>query len=57
MEAHCSSTATPVTTVNHVEERLYAPPPPLGVYCALCEELAVLHHREFGKFRRLKGRH
>ena len=31
-----------------------------GVPCAaraLCEELAVLHHREFGKFRRLKGRH
>ena len=25
--------------------------------CALCEKLAVLHHREFGKFRRLKGRH
>ena len=24
---------------------------------ALCEKLAVLHHREFGKFRRLKGRH
>ena len=23
---------------------------------ALCEKLAVLHHREFGKFRRLKGR-
>ena len=22
-----------------------------------CEKLAVLHHREFGKFRRLKGRH
>ena len=22
---------------------------------ALCEKLAVLHHREFGKFRRLKG--
>ena len=47
-----------------------APPPPLpalapmalygGVPCAvraLCEKLAVLHHREFGKFRRLKGRH
>ena len=36
--------------------------PPLcgGVPCAvraLCEKLAVLHHREFGKFRRLKGRH
>ena len=31
-----------------------------GVLCAvraLCEKLAVLHHREFGKFRRLKGRH
>ena len=31
-----------------------------GVPCAvraLCEKLAVLHHREFGKFRRLKGRH
>ena len=31
-----------------------------GVQCAvraLCEKLAVLHHREFGKFRRLKGRH
>ena len=30
-----------------------------GVPCAvrtLCEKLAVLHHREFGKFR-LKGRH
>ena len=24
---------------------------------ALCEKLAVLHHRDFGKFRRLKGRH
>ena len=24
---------------------------------ALCEKLAVLHHREFGKFRRLKGRY
>ena len=24
---------------------------------ALCEKLAVLHHREFGEFRRLKGRH
>ena len=24
---------------------------------ALCEKLAALHHREFGKFRRLKGRH
>ena len=24
---------------------------------ALCEKLAVLHHRGFGKFRRLKGRH
>ena len=24
---------------------------------ALCEKLAVLHRREFGKFRRLKGRH
>ena len=24
---------------------------------ALCEKLAVLHHREFGKFRKLKGRH
>ena len=24
---------------------------------ALCEKLAVPHHREFGKFRRLKGRH
>ena len=24
---------------------------------ALCEKLAVLHHREFGKFRRLKDRH
>ena len=24
---------------------------------ALCEKLAVLHHREFGKFKRLKGRH
>ena len=33
--------------------------PPLceGAYRALCEKLAVLHHREFGKFRRLKGRH
>ena len=29
----------------------------LGAYRALCEKLAVLHHREFGKFRRLKGRH
>ena len=31
-----------------------------GVPCAvhaLCEKLAVLHHQEFGKFRRLKGRH
>ena len=31
-----------------------------GVPCAvraLCEKLAVLHHREFGKFRRLKGCH
>ena len=31
-----------------------------GVPCAvraLCQKLAVLHHREFGKFRRLKGRH
>ena len=31
-----------------------------GVPCAvhaLCEKLVVLHHREFGKFRRLKGRH
>ena len=31
-----------------------------GLPCAvraLCEKLAVLHHREFGKFRRLKGRH
>ena len=31
-----------------------------GVPCAvraLCEKLAVLRHREFGKFRRLKGRH
>ena len=31
-----------------------------GVPCAvhaLCEKLAVLHHRDFGKFRRLKGRH
>ena len=40
-----------------------APSPPLvsgGVPCAvraLCEKLAVLHHREFGKFRRLKERH
>ena len=25
-----------------------------GAYRALCEKLAVLHHREFGKFRRLK---
>ena len=40
------------------------PRPPLreqrpcqGAYRALCEKLAVLHHREFGKFRRLKGRH
>ena len=24
---------------------------------AMCEKLAVLHHRESGKFRRLKGRH
>ena len=24
---------------------------------ALCEKLPVIHHREFGKFRRLKGRH
>ena len=24
---------------------------------ALCEKLAVLHHREFGKFRRLEGCH
>ena len=24
---------------------------------ALCEKLPVLHHREFGEFRRLKGRH
>ena len=29
----------------------------LGAVPALCEKLAVLHHREFGKFRRLKGRH
>ena len=40
---------------------LYAPYPPSGgVLCAvraLCEKLAVLHHRELGKFRRLKGRH
>ena len=31
-----------------------------GVPCAvraLCEKLAVLNHRDFGKFRRLKGRH
>ena len=31
-----------------------------GIPCAaraLCEKLAVLHHREFGKFRRLKGHH
>ena len=28
-----------------------------GAYRALCEKLAVLQHREFGKFRRLKGRH
>ena len=31
-----------------------------GIPCAvraLCEKLAVLHHREFGKFRRLKGCH
>ena len=28
-----------------------------GAYRALCEKLAVLHHREFGEFRRLKGRH
>ena len=31
-----------------------------GVPCAvrvLCEKLAVLHHREFGKFRRLDGCH
>ena len=28
-----------------------------GAYRALCEKLAVLHHREFGKFRRLNGRH
>ena len=31
-----------------------------GVPCAvraLCEKLAGLHHREFGKFRSLKGRH
>ena len=31
-----------------------------GVPCAvhaLCEKLAVLHHREFSKFRKLKGRH
>ena len=28
-----------------------------GAYRALCEKLAVLHHREFGKFRRLKGGH
>ena len=31
-----------------------------GVPCAvraLCEKLAIIHHREFGKFRRLKGRH
>ena len=28
-----------------------------GAYRALCEKLAVLHHREFGKFRRLKGCH
>ena len=47
------------------------PPPPVreqspcqndtgGVPCAvraLCEKLAVLHHREFGKFRRLEGCH
>ena len=36
------------------------PWPSGGVPCAvraLCEKLAVLHHREFGKFRRLKGRH
>ena len=31
--------------------------PTEGAYRALCEKLAVLHHREFGKFRRLKGRH
>ena len=24
---------------------------------ALCEKLAVLHHREFGKFRRMEGCH
>ena len=29
----------------------------MGAYRALCGKLAVLHHREFGKFRRLKGRH
>ena len=31
-----------------------------GVPCvvhALCKKLAVLHHREFGKFRRLEGCH
>ena len=28
-----------------------------GAYRALCEKLAVLHHREFGKFGRFKGRH
>ena len=28
-----------------------------GAYRALCEKLAVLHRRAFGKFRRLKGRH
>ena len=40
--------------------RLAAAPDKGGVPCAvraLCEKLAVLHHREFGKFRRLKGRH
>ena len=29
----------------------------MGAYRALCEKLAVLHHREFSKYRRLKGRH
>ena len=43
-----------------VSSRIPNPTPSGGIPCAvraLCEKLAVLHHREFGKFRRLKGRH
>ena len=54
----------PVGRAKHASPKQPPPYGPLsarkavrGAYRALCEKLAVLHHREFGKFRRLKGRH